>query len=94
MLKEKDILRAIVFAPKEKELKQEYIAQLIGKERTIYSKKERGLIPMTLKELEKITDILSIDASTLLKRGPEDGGESYLSREVKKTDYHRKKKTA
>ncbi|MEW6214785.1 MAG: helix-turn-helix transcriptional regulator [Nitrospirota bacterium] len=55
-----EILKRVREIRKAKGIKQEYLARELGMDRTNYSRKERGMIPMTVEEFLKVAKILEI----------------------------------
>lgn len=63
----KEMLDRLVALRKEKNLKEEYVAGQLGIERAEYVDKENGLIPITIKEWLRISDILEVKLIYFLK---------------------------
>jgi len=61
------ILRRIASIRKEKEFTQARVAEALGLERSTYVRKEKGTIPLTLKDLLLIIEFLDIQPETLFK---------------------------
>lgn len=52
----------------DNDLKQEYIAQLLGIQQTVYSRYERGIQPIPIKHLIKLADFYNTSTDYLLGR--------------------------
>lgn len=61
------ILCQIKFCRKEKELTQAKLGDALKVDRTTYVRKERGLLPLTLKEFLVIADFLDIPPEDFFK---------------------------
>jgi transcriptional regulator with XRE-family HTH domain len=63
----KEMLDRLEALRKEKNLKEEYVAGQLGIEKAEYVGKENGVIPITVKEWLRISDIMEVKLIYFLK---------------------------
>lgn len=56
----KEMLDKLEALRKEKNLKEEYVAEQLGIERADYVAKEHGAVPITVKEWLRLSDIMEV----------------------------------
>ena len=57
----------LIFIRKTKKITQKQIANLIGMEQTTYSRKERGISPITIAEWERIAKALEVSVEKIVE---------------------------
>lgn len=63
----KEMLDRLEALRKERKFKEEYVAGQLGIDRAEYAGKEKGAIPITVKEWLKISDIMEVKLLYFLK---------------------------
>lgn len=78
MQKTKDILDRLRSLRVEKELRQDYVANVLGVSRTTYVRKEQGSIPITTDEWVKLANALGKDLAYFFNLSPSGDKEELL----------------